>query len=566
MSLSLSQKSFDGALCLTMKKRSLTALIIFIVGFLWMFLLIQGLPIGDHDDWDHLVAAKEAPRNEILLNLLSPWSRSAFWHGRGDLFDQVLHERVFFTLTLKSIEKIFGFTPFPFYFFYKALFFPSVLVLVFLLLEDLTHSTRFSVAGCLLYAFFPVHYMHLFWICDFIAMVHFFMLAAIYLFIRMWRNLDEEKSFEEFRRLLVPFLFLGWLAMKSKVPALVLPLSVGLSALTRLNHWKKQKGKLSLLFGVLALLVLTVVPLEHLQDAKRAPSSFHWENVRRMALRNYANQYEDEPRSAFFSTESVIPVSMARNLGFFVLWNAVLFLLIYLIRWRGSEKKKKSQYFFAPPLARLSLIWMVMETLCMGMFDADPRYFSGTLIPVTFLLVHLTHGVYQTFLSPWNKRWMILPTASLIANLVFNFPHILFLRTHIGARYEQIFNSTKIIYHDQFPDKPLDSYPLALYGCLHCVPPESSKHPRLKNVIYYSDLGPKSWNKSETGALEDWKRYREGGAVYYVSFRKEFLVATPGLKSLATVPGYNPRSLFYQLYLKNKRKKPTPLYILKWDL
>src|SRR3989338_8069511 len=228
------------------------AIIIFSITLFWIVFLIQGLPLGDLDDWDHILFAQDASWKTLLENIFRPWSASPFWYGQGSFFDHAIHERVIPTFLLKSISSLFGLHSFALFFLYKALFFAGTCTLLFLLLRRMTRSNTFAFCGVLFFALIPVHYFHVLWISDPVTIVHFFVLAGLWAYLKILANVESKGSFQHFIFKCLALLIIGWIGMKSKSPALILPLIVGMHVIWQMQSWKGQRLKWTCLLAVCA--------------------------------------------------------------------------------------------------------------------------------------------------------------------------------------------------------------------------------------------------------------------------------------------------------------------------
>ncbi|MDD5217230.1 MAG: hypothetical protein PHS88_03910 [Candidatus Omnitrophica bacterium] len=538
------------------------ALAVFLGTLAWMVFLTQGLPIGEHDDWDHFVMTREAPFKTLLGNCLKPWSASMSWQGYCDVSDQVYHRRVLPSVLFRCVNKVFGYHFSAYFFFLKDIFFAGVALMLFLLLFQLTQSRLLSLAGTVFYLTLPVHYMHLMWMSDTIVLVHFFVLFAVWCYLGLVRNMEESGPWPKFLGGLILFWLAGVLAIKSKSPAAILVMLLGTYTVLSVPRLFQHKLKLLMLFLALGALCLVIIPVEHLRDATQMPTVYRWENSCRMVFRNYGTEYEDEPVSAFLNWDSIIPVSIPRNLGFLPLWITVALMIVYGAG-RAFRSVAKENRFLAHPLAVIALIWFALEIALMGYFDAEPRYFSGTFLPITLLLMRLLYCDLRMWKGLWRWGLVAIGLAALIWSFVFNLNHIFFLRTRKGAYYEQRVGAARVIYQDQFPDDNRGWDPIGKFQCLKCVEPGYAG-PRIEKYLYYSVLPPLDWNKDSSGDVGRFAEFAQKGAVYYLTNDPVLFQGNPNVTLLSSVDGCTRDSLFYHLYLKAKRKKPPPLLVYKW--
>ena len=134
------------------RKHYIWAVAVFLICFSWILLLTQGLPIGDPDDWDHVLVAQDISWNELATKFVTSWSSSHLWTGQVDRINEMTNRRLFLTIVLKSISSVFGLKSFPFYIFSETLFFSGTTALLFLLLIVLTNSILFSLAGTIFFS------------------------------------------------------------------------------------------------------------------------------------------------------------------------------------------------------------------------------------------------------------------------------------------------------------------------------------------------------------------------------------------------------------------------------
>ena len=208
-------------------------------------------------------------------------------------------------------------------------------------------------------------------------------------------------------------------------------------------------------------------------------------------------------------------------------------------------------------------IWVVFEILLMGFFQADPRYFSGTMIPLTILTARLIYCVSTMYPASW-KRWLwMIPFFSVIwATFYNNFSHVIYLRRLIGQRSHLFLNLSKHVYADAFPNSPQNSRSLALFYAAVYVP--NFNGPRMRDVSYFIDMNYDAWNKLKTGTKEEFRESADQGFRYYVGFEKEKFGTGPEIQELAVIDRINQSSLFEWILYKT-RKKPLPMYLLKYS-
>ena len=389
-------------------------------------------------------------------------------------------------------------------------------------------------------------------------MAHFFILLSVYLYLNLGISLDQGNlKFSYWRTL--GFLFIaGWFAMKTKETAVILPLMLLAFTSFRFRRWSLHKVPLAGLILVLVYLAFLIFPVTNLG---MPGTTFNWRIPFRLLLRNYNCGYADEPTSAFISFDHIWPVSMARTIGLPLLWIIAVFVFMYWFN-RFFRRHVYSIQFLKHPIVGISVFWMLIELFLMGFFQPDPRYFSGTMIPMTILISCLIYCVVHQFQKSWFKKiWSCIVIIVVIWTLFENFRHVIWRRQQMGQRGNTFMNVAKVIYQDQFPNKPFTMRDLGLYYCPTYVPPPVTR-PHLKKVTYYIGLGYTIWDKAD-GSLQEFDRFSKYGVVYYATDNPGELSDQDQVKLLAALPRVNESSLFEFLLYKLKRKKPTPFYVFK---
>jgi hypothetical protein len=530
--------------------------VFFVLTCLWIVLLTQGLPIGDFDDWDHILVAQDIPYKTLLKNFFTPWSVSEHWTGQFDRINETTTRRIVLSLVLKTIAAVFGLQFLPFFLFSKALFFAVTVTLVFYFLHEVTQSRLLSVLGAAFFILVPAHYPHLVWVTDPITMVHPLMLAGLLAFYKLQQNPQKPVLWS----LLI--FAAGWTAIKTKEPALTFPLVIGLYTLFHLRLNRASFLKSLPWFAFAGLLVFQLVPIFHLKSGDTLLTNFNWETLRRMVFRNYECGYEDEPVSAFFSFDHVWPGSIARTFTCPTLWMLVLFFVLYAaVRMRG--KIAPEQRFLAHPLVRIAAIWACVEFYFMGKFQPDPRYFSGTMIPLTLMSFRLIQSLARSF--PKWKMWVLVPVlASYGWAIAENFDHVRWLRLHIGQRNKRLFETASLIYKQIAPAELISRRNIGLFYTAQYFP--DPKHPHLKQVLFWMppELGYADWSKSQVKTVEEFQKYAAAGAVFYADYEDLKMPDDPRLKLIGTVTGVNESSLFEKIARAFKKKGPGRLLVYQW--
>ncbi len=527
--------------------------------FLWFLFLAQGLPIGDLDDWTLTLIAKKTPWKELFSNLLLPWSKSAYWFDQVNLYDQIAHKRIVNGIILKLVQTIFGVHFFPFYIFAKGLFFSGTVTLVFILIKRLTQSFSFALAGAFFFALIPAHYAHVLWIADPITISQFFIVFGIWLFYELLLHFDKNKIDIKFLLLLIGMFMAGWLGIKTKEPGLIFPLIVAAYLLTNFQSFKSKKLKLILTLSLISLIIFQIVPIEHL-NAPVQDFTYHFSNISRMLLRNYRVGYEDEPTTAFFSTNLIWPVSIARTFGTYSLWALVLFVFLYLVQVRS---RSTATLFLSHPLARICVLWVLIEIILTGFFQPEPRYFSGTMVPISLLVIRLIWCVTSTQKRYWKS--FLLAVALFCwgwTTFYMNLQHVIWLRTQIGLRCNRLFKTAQFLYEDVNRHQASSIDNVSRFYCPSYAL-DSIKRPRMEDVVYFADLYYESWNKTKDGSLADYDRFAKMGAVYYITYDANKFSGSPHVALASVLTGINNESFFENIVYRLKRKTPGSLYIFK---
>lgn len=540
--------------------------VVFFTVLIWTTFLIQGLPIGDLDDWDHILFAQDVDWKVLVANIIRPWSESPFWYGQGSFEDHVIHERVVPTLILKCVSSVFHLKSFPFYFLYKVLFFAGTTSLLFILLRRVAASGVIAFCGTLFYLFVPVHYLHTLWISDPVTLVHFFVLLGITIYLDIYNNLVVRGSFTRFLVLTLALFLTGWVGIKSKSVGLILPLVIVSHTLTTPQLWKVQKTKTVTLLAVLALIAIQVVPIAHItaHDNTSFLASFRLKNIIRMLLLQSDTTYGNEAIPAFFSLEHIFPASVSRALGFLTLWTIILFSLLYHLRKRG-KKLLEQDFFIQNAVIQVALIWILIEISLMGFFLPESRFFSGTFIPITILLTRLVYCVFRAFKWPVQLFVMFFPVCSFFWHgVIENVQHVVWLRIQKGTDYSRFLNVAKAVYHDLYPEAPLDLREIASFYSLKYVPQNWVHKMRMDDVMFYSDFALEDWRKTSTHHVSEIAEYAQGGAQYTATFSNDPYLNMAEFAFLQTISGINADSIFERVTFQLKRKRPRPMHVFKW--
>lgn len=543
------------------KKTLYFGILVFIFVAAWMVLLTQGLPFFDGDDWDHVLISADTPWKTVVTNFITPWPTSKYWVSQGSIADQVRNKRVFLGLTLKFITHFFGYNIFLYYFFSKVLFFSGTVTLVFLILTlSLNGSYRYAIVGTVFYLLVPANYLHVLWISASETAAHFFILLSVYLFLHLAKSFGRKFQSRDWWTLFSLFVT-GWFAMKTKESAVILPLTLFAFTLFHTKRNSSYKEQWLVVLFVLLYILFLVVPVSNL--GQRMPGeAYNWKILIRLFLRNYDCGYDDEPRSAFFSLDHIWPVSIARTIGFPLLWSIVFLVLIYVFNKLVRKCKYKNLIlFFENDVIQISVFWTLIELFLFGFFQPDPRYFSGTMIPITILISRLVYCVAHQFQKSWVKTILVMfVVGTVLWALIENFQHTIWRRRQMGQTGNAYTNVAQVIYEDQFPSQSYTLRDLGLYYCPTYAPDRS--RPRMIHVTYYVGLGYTLWSKGN-GSMRTYDEFAKEGKIYYATDLPDKIMRNENVKLLAVLPRVNESSWFERFLYQLKKKSPAPFYVFK---
>ncbi|MFZ5803157.1 MAG: hypothetical protein ACOY3K_08695 [Candidatus Omnitrophota bacterium] len=536
--------------------------ILFLLSLAWGIFLVQGFPVGDLDDWDKVILSKELPWSTFASSWVTPWSKSENWTGQAGRMDEVQYKRILNPVMLKGIQQVSGFHPFAFYFICKCLFFALTVALVFWVLAQ---GLPIGVAwiGALAYLFIPVHYSHVLWLSVSETYTYFLVLAGFYVFNSIVRNLNERGSFREYMGLLAGLFVIGWISIKAKELSLILPVGIVFYSFFKWKAWKGLWPRVAVLFAFMALIAFQVVPVTNLDRPAEPRRGFGFETLGRLLFRNYQCGYDDERLPAFFSWDHVFPVSLARNIGFFLLW-AILFALLFLGIRRWVLKKRSALPFFQDTLVQISLTWFLVYLPFLGMFQPDPRYLSGLMPPLILLLARL---LYSAGLNMNRKGLWVYGFCVMIGVGFFfyeNVQHVISLRLQIGQKFSRFMGASRAIFEDVFPGRSPTDFEVGGFYCRICS--LERVQPTIDDYLYYFDYDYAPWNRVAYGMdnVPSFKEFARQGYRYYVTHTERDHAHDPEISLVARLEGINSGSLFEKIIYSLKDKKPAPLYVYKY--
>jgi len=415
-----------------------------------------------------------------------------------------------------------------------------------------------SSGALLFYVLAPAHYPHLFWITDPITMVHAFMLTGITCWLAAARRLETKSEAPPYVIPLAGLLAAGWLAMKTKEPALAMPLALGLATLGSALRWKGAGKQILAMLAILGILVFLLVPIHHLGRASDENFIYNPQTIVRMLLRNFDCGYQDESASAFVSLERVWPVSVARTFGFFLLWTLAAAAVRRLreLRNRKGEAPADSRL-----LLRVFVCWLIVEIPWMGYFQPDPRYFSGTLIPLTALAAYLAA---ESLRASSRRFWTAALVFSLLWALAQNAYAIVWLRQKVGERTARFRGFAEALYTDQFGRSPSPEQ-LGRFYCAQYVPDPAA--PRIADSLFYAGFGYEAWNRTPPGERDAaaFSRFAKEGAVYYAGDVPDPFPGSPILREVRRIECRNPESRIESLIHFLHPGPPVWFYLFKYQ-
>ena len=520
--------------------------------------------MGDLDDWNHITRSHDRKwSTDLIPNLIRPWPKSKFWTGQIDRsYNRLGHD---ISLKLVASSKL-GDNDFAYYLILKAPFFAGTVAIFFVLCYWLTCSFPYSLLGTLFFLLIPAQYAHILWLSDATTLANFCTILGFLFAFLVFENIRQKRGMASFVLVLLAAYFTAWFGIRTKESSLIVPVVMGGYGILKLRNWRDEKLKISLLLLSAAHLVFLIVPIEHLGSNPTVGTvAFKWENILRMVLKNDATGYEDEPASAFFSSDMVWPSSIARTFGFFSLWTIIIHVGMYLFN-KKRHLGNMTSTFFGNPLVAMLAIWVFLEIPLMGRFQADPRYFCGTMVPLSLLATRIIYCAHQTSEINIKKILIAISLFSFIWTVPYvNLQHTIWLRLQIGKKFNYFIETARIVHADLFPNDKAPLREIGRFYCSVCEP--SKKNPsKIENYLYYWELPFEGWVKDRSGSVEKFKQFAERGYIYYVTYQ---LTATlkehPNIKYVAMIDGINSSSVFEKVAYALKKKVPPTLHILKWQ-
>ena len=561
-----SAKTVPNQKCFTSQKSAnlirVIAGLFFCLTLAWTVLLFQGLPASDIDDWDKIIMSRETPWSSFASSFLTPWSQSHNWVGQTDRYDEVHYKRIVLPMVLKFSQQCFGLNYFAMYFLTKGIFFAGCVTLTFLMLSQVV-PLFYAVLGTLVFLFVPAHYTHVLWIADTVTLCYFFLFLGIGIFYAIQQHILDRKANGKFAWLLLALFTTGWIGIKAKEPMLVLPIVVFLYSLTCFRSWKQAPAKFLALNAAMALVAFQIIPVMHLNGGAFPSIHFNVGTIGRLLFQNYECGYDNELVSAFFSWDHVFPVSIARTLGFFMLWSIVITWGIYCWR-KYIAKDKNILSFWGHPIIRICGVWFIAELPFLGMFQSDPRYFSGTMAPIIIIITRLCYCTVKGARRSWGRGLLLLWIFSVGFNIYETAQNSLSVRIMLGRKLNYFLETSRVILRDINGRKTVDELELGKFYC--SLDSYRNRPEAIKSHLYYAlGLSCDSWNKVKLGqdSLDDFELQAKRGYRYYVVFKELDLSGRPGIRQIGFANGLNKDSLLERWLFKKKKKRPAVLHVYK---
>ncbi|MFA5158918.1 MAG: hypothetical protein WC484_00225 [Candidatus Omnitrophota bacterium] len=552
----------DGTASTSARRIRLIACLFFCLTLSWSVLLFQGLPASDIDDWDKIILARETPWSQFASSFLTPWSQSHNWVGQTDRYDEVQYKRIVLPMFLKFSQQCFGLNPFAMYFLTKGIFFAGCVMFVFLMLAQIV-PWLYAILGTLVFLFVPAHYSHVLWIADTVTLCYFFLFLGIWIFYKIQKNIFNQGSNRQFRWMLFALFVTGWIGIKAKEPMLVLPMTVFLSSVACFQSWKQAPVKYLSMNVAMALVAFQIIPVMYLNGGALPNVHFDLTTISRLLFRNYECGYDNEVVSTFFSWDHVFPVSIARTLGFFMLWTIIITGSVFIWR-RYIAKSKDVIFFWSHPMVRICGVWFLAELPFLGMFQPDPRYFSGTMAPLIVMIARLSYCAVKGGGRSWGIGLLLLWTFSVGFNIFENAQNSLSVRIMLGRKLNYFWGTARTIFKDMGGGKPVDDLAVGKFYC--SLDSYRDRPGAIKNHLYYAlGLSYDGWNKVKLDhdSIDDFKFQSKKGYAYYVTIKELDVSGKPEIKQIGTVNGINKDSLLERWLFKKKKKRPAVLRVLK---
>ena len=436
-------------------KRLFGLILFFAVSYLaFHAVLVGSLPLDAVDDYARIVNAKNASWVDIGQAFFS--GRQSFSLLQNSITS--LTDRIGQTLFLKILYNLFGERAVFYYYFQYGM---GALTMAFLAYFSfrLTRSLWLSMFAALFYFFLPPAFMHNIWLSDFAETVHVLILISFLLFLYLNRRYFRKGRLPDnaggWAQILL-LILLGFLAFKTKPSGYIIPLVVVLFFLFPL-HKAFFENKIFLgIFIAVFICGMALFPYKTLGSLHH----YHLDSIFKMVFMNTANEFDFEKTSALFNFDSVIPVSLARILGFFIAWTAIV-----LGVWRLC---------FCRPLiisdeVRLLMIWLALEVAFFAVSSTEARYLTDSFLPLVMLLcVLFKHSLATTrpsiassavpreetrglddLKAKFTRRAVVgILIAGLLFNTVNNVQHLIFLRNWRAGLRTVLHAPLNIVYND----------------------------------------------------------------------------------------------------------------------
>jgi len=518
---------------------------VFLFGLLGSFGLLQNLPFTFGDDLGIIDTGRQTSWSYLVRQIFNP--QTPAWYAFGGDYNR-LTTRVLQTFFFKVLYAGFGLRPNLFWLL-QSLGFAGVGMGLFFFLFLETRNKALSVAGSVFFFLLPPVYRALSWISDPEIIAESFLVFSFLLFIYLDRTKPKAMAFWMGG---VCLILAMWFGMKIKetvrIGPVVMLLYLALRERQNLFKWLRASPRHWFLFGVPALLLLSIIP---------------WSNTGHLQL-NPLSQ-----KSAFHLSRANSLKALLSSLGMYYVPVLISLATVYFIPIRHSRKDAQGTYSFG-----LLLFFGVWTFICLAGtslgfdFEHHPRYLTTVLIPLTLFSFALFKRPLA-LIQEWLLRWRYLTLALLLGfpvlfqtsfeehrlRVTSKLDEILFHRYYYGGLDTADFLLTQKLYEDRFhvPQaswKEIDDF-------FHAKPPGRPRE--------FGEIRIKEWDPDQDVSLERLERTnREWGTAYVLSFNSDLEQKRPELNLLWQGQTDN-RSLYSLAIGKLKKKAYRKVFLYKFS-
>lgn len=473
--------------------RKFVVLMFFLSFFLVCFyvILLGDLPLDVVDDYARLVNVNHVAWEDSLKAVFSfDPSKNLYENDAGRLTNRSGQ-----ALILKILYYFFN-EHSPLYYYFQFSMAALCMVLIATWCFKRTQSLWLVSFTALFYIFLPSAFLHNLWLSDFAETTHFLILVSFVLFLRIYEKYFLRKgqgdSFKGSLMILF-FLIASFLACRIKLSGCIIPIVISLFFITDARKdYKKTKGFVLIMAGLLFIVAFNF-PYHGFQN--EAP--FDWSRIGKMVFMNVGNEFESEKNMALFDIDSIVPVSLLRNLGFFMGWLAIISSVFLLIKRR----------FVSSGETRLLVLWFAAEILLFSVVRNEPRYLTDAMLPLMILLAILFKDTLRTIHSKVAAR--AYAAAFLIAFFFIctqNIQHLIFLRNWKVGGLMTSYVPVNTIYNDYYDRSAERKNSFAEMITFFKPATVGVSEPKLtlSDLISYSDvkeIGEKKYHRAESEAI-----------------------------------------------------------------